>query len=1089
MVGIQTCSSCHEPVASSAKFCPNCGTPQNLEPVVDLTDTSPPIFTDVASPAPERRHVTVVFCDLVGSTELSSSVDAEEFSDLIGAYHECAVGVAHRYGGQVDHYAGDGVNIVFGWPHAHEDDAERAVRCSLDIINEMRSPSVSTAAASVRLGVHSGVVVVGEMGASGQRSVMALGETMNVAARLQNEAATGTVVVSPTTLKMITGMFVTETIGVRNLKGIPTPMEVFRVVRRSNARSRFDGARAHLTTFVGRHAEQTTITELWHKTTEGQGQAILITGEAGIGKSRLAYQLRQQLLGTDHAWLECTASSYTQASVLRPAIELINDSLGIQRDDSPETRDTKIQAGIEAAGLIDDDAAIVSELLHSTNALGGGALRPERRGKRTIEVLARWVVSATTRRPTVVFVEDLHWCDDVTLALLQETVRRSYDVPLLVVMTARPEFTAWPTSIPVHIIELSPVSTEESLELVTSMVNGRDLPKGVIERILADTGGIPLYVEEILRNTLESGQLVAAGNSWTQSDETVGLELPSSLQASVMARLDRLGPAKSVAQYASVIGREFTVDLLTHVVDHSSPTLAHALDTLVHSDLIFQDLSRKQPTFIFKHALVQEAAYESLLRRTRKSVHGGIATALRDHQRTGIDVAHEVLARHYDQAGLVIDAMEFYTKAAYEAADRSGFKEAVVHFKRSIELSLELPESFDRDRREIELQLAMGSAVIDAQGYSDPATQTAYQRVRDLCERIGDEYGVAEATAGLSIYATNRGHIEHGAELAKRILEIAHRHQDDSLELLGQIATAQPLLYQGRVAESLQAARRALAVYNPERHRYIAQQFGTDHGVAAHMFAGWSLLLQGFVDQAWRHLDDSVALARTLDQPFNVAYALFFRCTVEWARGESAAALATAAEARELSQDQGFAFFAGVARIFELSELTVISRDTQHIPEILDTSIICSSTGNQGGSVPLMSRVAEALWAAGDIGTALFVLDGGFVSSQENGQPFWDVELYRMRAELTVAAALGGDDGMKSAAHQSALTDLGRAIDLAVATDNRYYELRARLALCRLTINSENYSQSLEALHIAINRCPEGHSTPTYLDAVAMVRS
>jgi class 3 adenylate cyclase/tetratricopeptide (TPR) repeat protein len=1076
------CAQCTGVLPPGSRFCPSCGQPTELSATVTTPDGDGSASARLASAA-ERRHVTVAFCDLVGSTELSSTVDAETFSDLIHAYHECAVGVAHQYEAQVDHYSGDGINLVFGWPRAHDDDAERAVRCSLDIVTAMHDQRVAGQQLSVRIGVHSGVVVVGEMGASGHRSVMALGETMNVAARLQSQAETDTVLISSTTLKLVGEAFDTTSIGRRELKGIAEPVEAHVVHRWSGARSRFDGSRGRLSSFVGRDAESAALLDRWDAARAGHGSAVLVIGEAGVGKSRLTYELRQQLSDGDHLWLECGASSYTQGSVLRPAIDLVINGLGIQRDDDVGDRAAKVRDGLRAAGLGTGDVGTITTML---SAAGTGPVDPlatmrERLGRRTIESLCRWVTALSRLQPIVLVVHDLHWCDDVTLQLLDELAARSQSSALLLLMTARPEYTAWPHDTPVHRIDLTPIEPRASRALMRTVAGGRNLPEVVVDKILADTGGIPLFVEEVCRTALESGHLIADGDRWILAGPVDSFEIPTSLQASLMARLDRLGPAKDLAQLAAVIGREFTFELLADVSNEPPEDVSDALSVLIERAVVLEDGSQSNPRYVFRHALMRDAAYESVLRRDQRELHRRIAECLTRRGGIGTTVPQEVVARHFDAGGQVVEAVACYTRAAYDAVARSGFREAAGHLGRSIELLGELPASAERDAREIDLQLLYGSSVIAAHGYADPATETAYGRVRELCEAKGDAIGAAQAMAGLSIYYTNRGDMVLGAQLGEEALAIGMDRDDDLVSLLGCVQIAHPRINQARPDVGLEYAQRALALYDAERHSHVAFQFGTDQGIAAHMFAGWASGLLGLADQALDYLDRAVALANQLEKPFDIAYATFFRGTIQWVRGDVAGSLASAALARKLSKEHGFDFLSTISRAFELAGELETFHERALVPELLAAAGAAAESGNLAGSPVLLTRVAEGVWAGGDVDLALEMVDVASAIADDTGQPSWNAELHRMRAELRLATADTPE------AIDAARAELRTAVDLATERGFLFHEVRARTSLTRLLARDGRHDASARALREACRRCTEGQATPVYTRALDLL--
>ena len=643
----ELCPTCQTPVPPGARFCAECGTQISVSELERREEG-------------ELRQLTAVFCDLVGSTELSTRLDAEEFGEVVRDYQRRAVEILSRYGGHVASWQGDGVLIHFGWPEAHDDDAERAVRCALEIAQEVELP--------VRIGVHTGPVVVGVAHAE----TMALGETMNIAARLQGVAEPGTVAISEATLRLVRGIFVTEDLGLHPLKGVAEPVRLYRAVQSSGVRSRFDAAAESLTPFVGREAELGVLLDRWSRTRERAGQTVLVSGHAGVGKSRLVYELRERLADEPHSWLECRCSSYTQHSAFRPAIELVEQGLAFHPDEGPAERIAKIESGLALIGLGEpEDAPLVAQLLGIEGA-PELAMGPDLQRRRTIELLTRWVLALADLQPVLLFVEDLHWCDHSSLELFSQLMTRGAQSRLMLVATARPEFEAsWLGRQNLSSLALNPLSGPETREMLTLLAEGRRLPEDVLERVLAETDGIPLYAEEMGRMVLEM-ELAAP------LDE---LEIPATLQDSLMARLDRLSAAKRVAQRAAVIGREFDFRLLEEVSGLEREILRHGLTRLVEDDLVFQRGEPPDAGYTFKHALIQDAAYRSLLKRTRRELHERVAPALARRAAEGRPDPPEVLARHYELAGRVEEAIAHYRRGAEDAARHSGHREAIEHLR------------------------------------------------------------------------------------------------------------------------------------------------------------------------------------------------------------------------------------------------------------------------------------------------------------------------------------------------------------------------------------------------------------------------
>jgi class 3 adenylate cyclase/tetratricopeptide (TPR) repeat protein len=1079
------CAACRESLPGGATFCPSCGQKVRAQP----SNGSPDVFeTFGIESEQERRYLTAVFCDLVGSTELSSTIDPEEFTELIEAYQKHAVAVARRFAGDVEGYSGDGISFRFGWPEAHDDDAAQALRAALEIVATVEELDPA-GRLRVRAGVHSGLAVVGEMGGSGRRATMSQGETLNVAARLQTVAEPGTVAASAATLALVEGLFLVAPLGASILKGIAEPIEVFRVLRPTGMRSRLEAAVGRLTPFVGRRADLDVLSEKWSSAAAGRGAAVLLRGEPGVGKSRLADQLRDVISGQPYSWIDCSCSPYTQMSVLWPVARLIEQGLGLLEDDDLQTRLDRLRSGLGTAGVdLPDAVELVAALLGLVH-VDAASMAPERRMERTIEVLVAWVRALSQPQPLVLVVEDLHWCDPTSLDVLNELLATVGSTPLLLLMTARPEFVhTWQHGNVVTSLDLEPFDDASMRQLVASLSGQPPLPAAVVDRIVESAAGIPLFAEEVGRTVLESGILVADGNSWRLTTALTDMSVPQTLQGSLLARLDRLGPAKGLAQLAATIGRDFRFDLLAELSGLEAEALRALLDRLLDSDLLLEVDTGGEEGYSFRHILIQEVAYESLLRRTRRTVHERIAQLLTGRIEAGRAVLHEVVGHHYEAAGLLGNAAECYRLAAAQAVEGSGYREAIAFLRHALSLVVYEPEGAARDEAEVETLLALGSAIIATKSYADPEIEATYERARELCERLGNDNRVGLALAGLSIYYINRGETLLGTTMAERVLAIALAHADDTLELLARVQLALARNNLGESKVSLDHSLRAIQIYDPDRHRGVAQRFGTDQGVAAHIFAGWGCLLLGYLDEGLAHMNDGVTLAEALDQPFQLVYALTFRATAHWERGESAETLQEAGRARVLAEEQGFEWWGSISALWEVAERLVRSGDSSELPELLDIAARAAASGNRGGSTNVMARVAEGARAAGDGATAALLVDMALETSAETNQPWWDACLHRMRAEILFdRAAAGAEAGTEDtgALLREAEGEWQRAMALADERGHPVHGLRAAVGYARYLGQQGRSGEAESLLRERLLSCPEGAATPVIQAAVS----
>jgi class 3 adenylate cyclase len=1089
---VETCDACQRHLPPDARFCPGCGAPVRRAAREGLE--------------PELRILTLAFCDVVGSTELSSRVDPEDYGELIHDYHQRVAKVAQRFGGRIGHLSGDGLLVHFGWPRAHDDDPERAVRAGIAIVASMQpTDDDGDHRVRVRVGVHTGPVLVSELTSGDQREITVLGETANLAARLQNVAEPNSVAVSDVTLALVPGLFQTAPLGSQDLKGITRPVTAHRIIRPTGSRNRFDVEPERLTPFVGRQRELDQLRALWHDARAGHARAVLITGEPGVGKSRLVFHLRSELDVGEPRWLESHCSRFTEASAFQTVIDLMEQGLELASDatlsaDDARVRMRRIERSLDRLGIAEADAI---ELLSGLTGLRGlsdstdgqgdtidreRAFEPgaiDQRRRRVTGLLREWVLRAARARPLVIVVEDLQWIDPSSLDLIADLLAPA-DASLLVILTARPEFVPpWspvdadtdPTAddhrrdhadSTAETLLLAPLDATDAGALVRAATGQTRLPDRLVDRIVADTAGLPLFAEEVGRAVVESGQLTATNGEWIATDDVDRLVLPTTLTSSLMARLDGQGTAKAIAQRASVIGRQFGFDVLVAIADEPPSTVRDGLERLVESELLSRSPATGYDRYAFKHALIQEAAYESLLRRVRRPLHRRIAEELTERWRLGANVAPEIIARHYEAAGSTSRAAEWFWRAGRDAMRRAGAREALVHLSRAIELIVGLPRSPERDEQEVEIQLARAAVHIGALGYADPAIEAAYSRVRELCAGLDDDDRVAEALAGLSIYSTNRGETDAGIGFADRVMAIARERDDDTLRLLGHIQLAHPLLYQGSFQECRSHAEQAVAIYDPERHRDIAQRFGTDHGVAAHMFAGWSELMLGRPDTALDQLRDSVALAVRLAQPFDIAYARVFKATIHWARGESAEVMDESARAQAIADEHGFVLWRAIATLYHAAEQLRLDGDVTSLAGVLDAQRLAEGTGERAAATVMLARIAEAMVDAHLLDDAQQVVALALEVSADLHQRWWDGELLRMRAEI----ALARDTSARVAPIRSDLRD---ALDIARASGSTLHEVRAAAALARLDAGRP---QALETLRDALAGCVEGADTP-----------
>jgi class 3 adenylate cyclase len=742
------CSKCAAENREGRKFCAQCGAPLNArcgscgaenEPAEKYcgecgSTLSAPVSPSVASATPvpvpevagERRHLTILFCDLVGSTILAAQVDPEEWRATVASYQQTASEAITRFGGEVVRYVGDGIMAFFGYPVAHDNDAERAARAGLAILDAITQLNEEAAHAklAVRVGIDSGRVVVGT---GTGNAVDAFGDAANIAARVQAAAEPNTLMISDATQRLMAGLFIVEDRGAQTLKGIAQPVRLYRVIRPSGMRGRFAAAAAAggLTPFVGREDELRSLMNRWERALEGEGQVVTIIGEAGIGKSRLVQRFHESIVETPHTWIEAGAGAFYQNTPFYPIAEMLRQMIGGAAASDPlkELASRLAVTGLQPAEAIPLLAPLLNLSLPPEHQ--PSTLSPEQQRRRLLTTLVEWVLGSARSQPLVIASEDLHWADPSTLELFELLVEQGATAPLLLLYTARPEFhPGWTMRAHHTQITLNRLSTRNVRTMVGEVAARKALSDETIATVVERTGGVPLFVEELTRAVLESGD-----------GKLRGREIPATLHDSLMARLDRLGAAKEVIQVGGVIGSEFSYELLHAVHPLAEGGLQRALRSLTDAELLYVRGIAPEATYRFKHALIRDAAYEALLKSRRKELHLAVARAI-DEKFPALKETHpEVLARHWTEAGESEPAIAAWHRAGQQAVERGAYREAEQHYGEALVILSILHESPERDTRELALLLGIGPVLIAIKGWASPDTEQAYDRARLLCGR------------------------------------------------------------------------------------------------------------------------------------------------------------------------------------------------------------------------------------------------------------------------------------------------------------------------------------------------------------------
>jgi class 3 adenylate cyclase/predicted ATPase len=1022
----------------------------NLADGAKASTAARPVRRSLPDGIAERRQLTVMFCDLAGSTALLARLDPEDMRRVLRAYQDACSGMVSRYDGFVARFMGDGILAYFGFPRAHEDDAERAVRAGLEIVAAVAAlETLAKDRLKARIGIATGLVVVGDLvgqGAAQEQTVV--GNTPNLAARMQALAEPGSVVVSESTRRLLARTFELKALGSWELQGFKAPVPAWLVVRESENVSRFEASRSEvMTPFVGREYEVALLIDRWRRATEGEDQLVLLSGEAGIGKSRILAALRERIADERHTVLRYQCSPHHVNDAFHPIVGQIWHGAGFVSGEPAAIRLDKLERMIARTGLESSEVAPYLASMLSIPTEGrypALEVAPSELKERTILALIALVVGLTRDAPLLALFEDAHWIDPTSLDLLSRTIERLKNLRVLTVVTFRPEFTApWVGRAHVTALSLNRFRRSQAVTMIDRITAGKPLPAEVLDQIVAKTDGVPLFVEELTKSVLESGLLREENGAYVLTAALTPLAIPSTLHDSLTARLDRLSPVKEIAQVGAAIGREFSYNLLEAVSPIKAAALQEALRQLMEAELIYGRGAPPEASYRFKHALVQEAAYGSLLRSRRQHIHADIAQALKEH-RADEEPAAAIIAHHFTEAGLAEPAASHWLAAAELALSQSAPTEAERHASAGLALIPLMAGGPGRAAVNLGLLVARANALTPLKSISAPETFAALNAAKQLLdEGIGTDLQRVTVLYGLCAAATITARLNQALDLAHQIIEVAERPDDPTYLLVGYRMLGTIQLYTGQNREALQSLQRAEKYREPRRQRALSYRFGWDPGLAVVCFEIMAQLSLGLLDSAAQLSAQVRAEIAGHGHSTTVASATFCAGTwpqlvlrdLEGLERDSAELAAYCADKRV----EQIRLLAGMHHAYARAMREPVENNIAALRSALAS--LRQSGGNVGNSMTI-SNLAEALLMAGDLAGAEAALEDGFRFVEESGERYWLADLHRLDGQLALRRP--------KPEWRRAEACFVKAIEIARSQEGRLLELRAATDLARL---------------------------------------
>jgi predicted ATPase/class 3 adenylate cyclase len=1031
----------------------------------------------------ERRQVTVMFSDLVGSTALSARMDPEDLRELISAYQKCAAETAGRFGGFVAKYMGDGVLVYFGYPQAHEDDAERAVQSGLALVEAVsKLPTAAGVPLQVRIGIATGLVVVGDLiGAGSAQERAVVGETPNLAARLQALAEPGAVVIASSTRRLTGGLFEYRDLGTVSVKGFGDRVQACQVTGASTVESRFEALRATTTPLIGRDEEIDLLMRRWEQAKRGEGCVVLVCGEPGIGKSRIAQAVLERLSSEPHTRLRFFCSPHHQDSALYPTVTRLERAAGFRRGDTDRQRLDKLEAVLrQATDDLGDSIPLLAALLSiSTGDLYPPLnLTPQKQKEKMLHALLAQVESLSARQPVLMVWEDVHWSDPTSRELLDLIIDRVPSLSVLLIVTYRPEFTSpWVGRPHVTLLTLNRLLPRRCAEVIARVTGGKALPTEVTNQIIDRTDGVPLFIEELTKAVVESGLVTDAGDRYTVAGPLPPLAIPTSLNESLLARLDRLAPVRDVTQMAAALGRSFSYELISSVASMPRQKLDDALTQLVRAELIFQRGTPPDAEYTFKHALVQDAAYSTLLRSRRQKLHGRIATTLESRFPEIVAAHPELMAQHCAEAGLSENAVGYWLKAGHQAVARSAMTEAVSQLQKGLGLLASLPDGDWRRQQELDLLLALRQALVAAKGYAAPTVGETLARARELAEQLDRSDYLVPLLYGQWLFHASQSELRLALSISERIEQIGEAQDDVGLLLLGHLAHAMTSMHLGDFVAARALCERCHRLDDPAHRAVHVEIAMTDPPLQMLRFLALTLTCLGYMDQGRARLKEALRDARERGHVYTLAYVLSWGAWIESATRSPLEIQRHADEAVALSTEQGFPVLLARGNVFRGWALTALGQAQEGLAVITKGLSMYRATGAVLFTPSMLTRVAEAYARIGQPAEGLTCLAEAAQIIESTDERMEEAEVYRVRGDLLNAT------GDQAAAEQS----YHQALVVAQRQSAKLFELCAATSLAQLWCDQGKHTEARDLLAPIYGWFTEGFDTPVLQDTKALL--